>query len=182
MAAATDTTKRADSSFWIVNAIFSAIALSVLAYLLLLRGGSEGGGQSLSFMPAVNAGFNGLSAVLLTLGVLAIRKKRVRQHQLLVIGAFASSSLFLAGYLAYHYAHAETRYPGTGLSRTLYLVLLASHVILSVPVVPLCLAAFYYALTRRFVTHKRITKILFPVWLYVSVTGVIVFFLLRSAY
>ena len=79
-------------------------------------------------------------------------------------------------------AHAETRYPGTGLSRTLYLVLLASHVILSVPVVPLCLAAFYYALRKRFDTHKRITRFLFPVWLYVSVTGVIVFFLLRSAY
>lgn len=185
MAAATDTTKRSDSSFWIVNAIFSAIALSVLAYLLLLRGGSrgsQGGWHSLSFMPAVNAGFNGLSAILLTLGVLAIRKKRVRQHQFLVIGAFASSSLFLAGYLAYHYVHAETHYPGSGIARTLYLVLLASHVILSVPVVPLCLAAFYYALTRRFVTHRRITKILFPVWLYVSVTGVVVFFLLRGAY
>ena len=174
--------EKSDSPFWIVNAIVSAVALSVLAYLLLVRGGSQGGGQSLSFMPAVNAGFNGLSAVLLTLGVLAIRRKRVRQHRMLVIGAFASSSLFLAGYLAYHYAHAETRYPGTGLSRTLYLVLLASHVILSVPVVPLCLAAFYYALRKRFDTHKRITRFLFPVWLYVSVTGVIVFFLLRSAY
>lgn len=181
MAAATDNTKRRDGSFWLINAIVSALALSVLAYLLLLRG-STGGGQSLAFMPAVNAGFNGLSAALLTLGVMAIRKKRVRQHQLLVIGAFASSLLFLAGYLAYHYVHGDTRYPGGGMARVLYLALLASHVILSVPVVPLCLAAFYYALTRRFVTHKRITRVLFPIWLYVSVTGVVVFFLLRSAY
>jgi putative membrane protein len=175
-------TTRSDSRFWLINAIVSAVALAVLAYLLLIRGGSQDGGQSLAFMPAVNAGFNATSAVLLTLGVLAIRKKRVRQHQMLVIGAFASSLLFLAGYLAYHYAHAETKYPGSGLGRTLYLLLLASHVILSVPVVPLCLAAFYYALTRRFDTHKRITKILYPVWLYVSVTGVVVYFLLRSAY
>jgi putative membrane protein len=174
--------KRSDSPFWIINAIVSAIALSVLAYLLLLRGGSQAGGQSLAFMPAVNAGFNGLSAVLLVLGVMAIRKKRVRQHQMLVISAFASSSLFLAGYLAYHYVHGDTHYPGTGAARALYLTLLASHVILSIPVVPLCLAAFYYALTKRFDTHKRITKFLFPIWLYVSVTGVIVFFLLRSAY
>jgi putative membrane protein len=174
---------RNDSRFWLINAIVSAVALAILAYLLLIRRGShDGASSSLAFMPAVNAGFNATSAVLLTLGVLAIRKKRVRQHQMLVIGAFASSLLFLAGYLAYHYAHAETKYPGSGLARTLYLLLLASHVILSVPVVPLCLAAFYYALTRRFETHKRITKILYPIWLYVSVTGVVVFFLLRSAY
>lgn len=174
---------KSDSPFWIINGIVSAVALAVLAYLLLLRGGgSHGNGTSLSFMPAVNAGFNGLSATLLTLGVIAIRRKRVRQHQFYVLGAFASSSLFLAGYLAYHYAHAETRYPGTGLSRVIYLALLASHVVLSIPVVPMCLAAFYYALTRRFETHKRITKVLYPIWLYVSVTGVIVFFFLRSAY
>lgn len=182
MAAATTTTKKSDSPFWILNAIVSAIALAVLAYLLLLRGGTEGGSQSLAFMPAVNAGFNGLSAVLLVLGVRAIRRKHVRQHRMLVIGAFASSSLFLAGYLAYHYVHGDTHYPGAGASRLVYLVLLASHVILSIPVVPLCLGAFYYALTRRFDTHKRITKILYPIWLYVSVTGVVVFFLLRSAY
>ena len=173
---------RSDSPFWIVNAIVSAVALAVLAYLLLLRGGSQGGQESLAFMPAVNAAFNGLSALLLTLGVMAIRKKRVRQHRMLVIGAFASSLLFFAGYLAYHYVHGDTRYPGAGLSRSLYLVLLASHVILSIPVVPLCLAAFYYALTRRFDTHRRITRFLYPMWLYVSVTGVLVFFLLRSAY
>ncbi len=183
MAAASTPTKQwSDGSFWIVNAVVSAVALAVLAYLLLLRGGGSSGGASLSFMPAVNAAFNGLSAILLTLGVVAIRNKRVRQHQIFVLGAFASSALFLAGYLAYHYAHGETHYPGHGLSRVLYLSLLASHVILSVPVVPLCFAAFYYALTRRFETHKRITRILYPVWLYVSVTGVVVFFFLRSAY
>lgn len=174
--------KKSDSPFWIVNAIVSTVALAVLTYLLLLRGGSQGGGQSLAFMPAVNAAFNGLSAILLVLAVRAIRKKRVRQHQMLVISAFASSSLFLAGYLAYHYVHGDTHYPGAGAARVFYLVLLASHVILSIPVVPLCLAAFYYALTRRFDTHKRITRFLYPIWLYVSITGVVVFLLLRSAY
>ena len=174
--------RKSDSPFWVVNAIASSVALAVLAYLLLLRGGSGGGGQSLSFMPAVNAAFNGMSAVLLTLGVMAIRKKKVRQHRMLVIGAFASSSLFLAGYLSYHYVHGETHYPGAGAAKVFYLALLASHVLLSLPVVPLCLAAFYYALTGRFETHKRITKFLYPVWLYVSVTGVVVFCLLRSAY
>ena len=179
---AVPTSNKSDGRFWVINAIVSAVALAILAYLLLLRGGSAGGGQSLSFMPAVNATFNGLSAVLLAAGVVAIKRKKVRQHQLLVIAAFASSALFLAGYLAYHYVHGETHYPGTGGMRTFYLVLLASHVLLSVPVVPMCLGAFYYALTRRFTTHKKITKVLYPVWLYVSVTGVLVYFLLRSAY
>lgn len=172
---------REDRPFWIVNGVVSVLALSVLAYLLLIRHGS-GDREALAFMPAVNAAFNGLAAVLLVLGVHAIRNKRVARHQALMISAFASSTFFLVGYLAYHYVHGDTKYPGTGGARVAYLALLATHVILSIPVVPMCLAAFYFAFRRRFDTHKKITRILFPIWLYVSVTGVVVFFLLRSAY
>lgn len=171
----------APRSFWVVNALVSVVALSVLAYVLLIRTGSHGS-DALSFMPAVNAAFNATSAVLLVLAVRAIRRKQVRRHRALVVGAFASSVFFLVGYLAYHYVHGDTPYPGTGLPRVLYLVMLASHVLLSIPVVPLCIAAFYFALTGRFTTHKRITRVLFPMWLYVSVTGVLVFVALRSAY
>jgi putative membrane protein len=170
-----------DRPFWIVNGVVSVLALSVLAYLLLIRHGSGGDGTALSFMPAINAAFNGTSAVLLVLAVLAIKDKRVARHQALMLSAFASSSFFLVGYLAYHYVHGDSRYPGQGGMRVAYLLLLASHVILSLPVVPMCLAAFYFAFKRRFVTHKKITKLLFPIWLYVSVTGVLVFFMLRSA-
>lgn len=170
-----------DRPFWIMNAAVSIVALSILAYLLLIRQVS-GAGSQLAFMPAVNAGFNALSAVLLVLAVVAIKRRRIAAHQRLMLSAFASSACFLVGYLAYHFVHGDTRYPGAGAERTLYLALLASHVILSVPVVPMCLAAFYFAFQRRFETHKKITRVLFPVWLYVSVTGVIVFVLLRSAY
>jgi len=114
--------------------------------------------------------------------VIAIKKKQIARHQALMISAFAASSFFLVGYLAYHYVHGDTKYPGTGGMRVAYLVLLASHVVLSIPVVPMCLAAFYFAFRRKFATHKTITKFLFPIWLYVSVTGVLVFFMLRSAY
>ncbi|MBX3228674.1 MAG: DUF420 domain-containing protein [Labilithrix sp.] len=172
---------REDRPFWIVNGVLSVGALSVLGYLLLLRHGS-GDREALSFMPSVNAAFNGLAAVLLVLAVRAIKRKQVARHQALMLSAFASSAFFLVGYLAYHYVHGDTRYPGTGGARVAYLLLLASHVILSIPVVPMCLAAFYFAFKRRFATHKKITKVLFPIWLYVSVTGVVVFFLLRSAY
>jgi putative membrane protein len=164
-----------DRPFWIVNGIVSALALAVLAYLLLIRRGTDP--NALTFMPAVNATFNATSAVLLVLAVRTIRRDRkdMLRHRRLVLGAFACSVFFLAGYLAYHYVHGDTRYPGTGPVRVLYLLFLASHVLLSIPVVPLCLAAFYFALRNRFAVHTRITRILYPMWLYVSVTGVLVF-------
>ncbi|HVH46796.1 MAG TPA: DUF420 domain-containing protein [Labilithrix sp.] len=173
--------ENADRPFWIVNGVVSVLALALLAYLLLLRRGS-GDPTSLSFMPAVNATFNGAAAVLLVLAVSAIKKKQVARHQKLMLSAFGASTFFLVGYLAYHYVHGDTKYPGTGGARIAYLALLASHVLLSIPVVPMCLAAFYFAFRRRFDTHKKITRFLFPIWLYVSVTGVVVFVLLRSAY
>lgn len=174
--------RKSDRPFWIVNAVVSILALAGLAYLLLLRQGSRADAHALSFMPAINASFNAASAVLLVLGVRAIKAKQVARHQTLMLSAFASSTFFLVGYLAYHYVHGDTKYPGTGSLRVAYLVLLASHVLLSIPVVPLCLAAFYYAFRRSFTTHKRITKVLFPIWLYVSITGVLVFAMLRTAY
>jgi putative membrane protein len=173
---------RGDRPFWILNGVVSVVALSILAYLLLIRRGAGGDGAALSFMPAINATFNGASAVLLVLAVRAIKNKRVAQHQALMLSAFASSAFFLVGYLAYHYVHGDTKYPGQGGARAAYLLLLASHVVLSIPVVPMCLAAFYFAFQRRFATHKRLTRVLFPIWLYVSVTGVLVFFMLRGAY
>lgn len=171
-----------DRPFWIINGIVSIAALALLAYLLLLRQGGHNDGTSLAFMPAINASFNGLAAVLLVLGVLAIKQKKQAQHQALMLGAFASSTFFLVGYLAYHYVHGDTKYPGSGGAKVAYLLLLASHVLLSIPVVPLALAAFYYAFQKNFTVHRKITKFLFPIWLYVSVTGVVVFALLRSAY
>lgn len=174
--------ERGDRPFWIVNGVVSVAALSVLAYLLLIRHGSGGDRDALSFMPAINAAFNATSAVLLVLGVRAIKQKRVALHQRLMLSAFASSTFFLVGYLAYHYVHGDSKYPGHGGVRVAYLLLLASHVILSIPVVPMCLAAFYFAFKQRFTTHKKITRLLFPVWLYVSVTGVLVYFMLRSAH
>ncbi len=172
---------KGDRPFWIVNGVVSVVALSVLAYLLLIRQGS-GDRTALAFMPAVNASFNAAAAVLLVLAVLAIKRKQVARHQALMLSAFASSTFFLVGYLAYHYVHGDTRFPGQGPLRAAYLALLASHVLLSIPVVPMCLAAFYFAFRREFSTHKKITRFLFPIWLYVSVTGVLVFAMLRSAY
>ena len=111
----------------------------------------------------------------------AIRKKRPDLHKYLVVSAFAASSLFLVGYLAYHYIHGDTRYQGQGPIRLFYFALLISHILLSVVVVPGALAAFWFAARRQFTRHTRVTRWLMPIWLYVSVTGVAIFFMLRGA-
>jgi putative membrane protein len=94
-----------------------------------------------------------------------------------MVAALTASALFLICYVAYHYVHGDTKY--TGEYRAVYLPLLASHVILSMPVLPLALTAVWFAITKRFALHKKVTRIALPIWLYVSVTGVLVYFFLR---
>lgn len=170
---------RADRAYFISIAVASAAALALLSWLLLLRKGDASLDLDLRFMPAVNAGLNATAATLLTLGWLAIRQQRTELHRRLMVSAFAASSLFLVGYLAYHYVHGDTKYVGP--YRGPYLALLASHVLLSIPVVPMALLAFYFAWRKRFTAHKRVTRFLAPIWLYVSVTGVVVYFVLRGS-
>lgn len=173
-------TPEGDRSFYIANAILCAVALGVLAWILLLR--RPGGDPSqLAFMPAINATMNSLSASFLVAGFLAIKRKRVALHRGLMLSAFGASSLFLAGYLVYHYVHGDTRYPVGAPLRGFYLALLASHVLLSIVALPLVLTTFWFALKGRTQTHRKVAKVTLPLWLYVSVTGVLVFFMLRFA-
>jgi putative membrane protein len=168
-----------DRRFMIANALVSGLALALLAWLLLLRGGGSGG-AALSFMPAVNASLNACAALLLVAGYRAIKSKNRRLHKRLMISAFCASSLFLVCYIIYHYVHGDTKFLGQGPLRVVYFSVLISHVLLSISIVPLALAAFYYAFQARWVTHKKITRFLYPSWLYVSVTGVAIFFMLRA--
>ena len=167
-----------DRPFLVINAVVSALALGLLAWLLLIRRGSAGGAD-LSFMPAVNASLNATAAVLLVAGYRAIKRRQTRVHKRLMVSAFCASSLFLVGYVAYHYVHGDTKYAGEGALRVLYFAILISHVLLSMAIVPMALASFYYAFRERFSTHAKVARILFPIWLYVSVTGVVIFFMLR---
>jgi putative membrane protein len=169
-----------DRTFFLFNAVVSATALSFLGYLLLVRKGGAGG-LDLRFLPSVNASFNALAASFLMVGYAAIRRRNVRLHKFMMVSAFAASTLFLLCYVLYHYAHGDTRYQGVGVSRVAYLCLLASHVLLSMTVVPLALTTFYFAYKKRFALHRKVAKIALPVWLYVSVTGVVIFFMLRGS-
>jgi uncharacterized membrane protein YozB (DUF420 family) len=134
--------------------------------------------------PAINAALNGTSAVLLLTGRRLIAQRKIQQHRAVMISAVITSSLFLACYLTYHallqiYAHgAITRFRGTGLSRPIYFSILLSHTILAVVTVPLVLITLNRGLNARFDKHRAIARWTFPIWLYVSVTGVVIYFML----
>ena len=170
---------RSHRAFAIFNAVVSVTGVSFIAFVLL-RGRGSAGGDDLSFMPAVNATLNAIAAACLTAGWIAIRRRAVQLHRLLMVAAFAVSAVFLVGYLWYHQVHGDTRFTGTGPLRTVYFVILASHILLSITVVPLSLTAFYLAYIRSFARHRRLNRIFLPIWLYVSVTGVLIYFLLRA--
>jgi putative membrane protein len=178
MTGPTNTLPRSDRLFFIFNALVSSAALAFIAFILLRK--TDGDGPDLSFMPAVNACFNALAATFLVLGYVAIRRRRIALHRLCMVSAFALSSLFLVGYLLYHSVHGDTKFTGTGALRAIYFAVLISHILLSITVVPLALTSFYLAFVRSFSRHRRLNRIFLPIWLYVSVTGVVLFFLLRK--
>ena len=136
----------------------------------------------LSYFPALDATLNAASALLLTLGYCFIRNKRVLAHKICMLSAFATSMLFLICYLWYHYHHGVTRFPRQGAVRDFYLTLLTSHTVLAVVIVPLVLTTLYRAWRGWFGRHKQIARWTLPLWLYVSVTGVVVYWMLYHLY
>jgi uncharacterized membrane protein YozB (DUF420 family) len=138
--------------------------------------------MDISYLPHVNACLNGTSAVLLFSGYLFIRSGNVAAHRTCQVSALLVSILFLASYLTYHFNHGTTRFQGTGLARPIYFTVLTSHTILAIVIVPLVALTFYRAFRRDFIRHRRIARITLPLWLYVSITGVIVYLMLYQIY
>jgi putative membrane protein len=171
--------RTSDRTFFIFNAVLSALALAFLAYILLVRRGA--GGADLRFLPPVNAALNATAGALLVAGWLAIKRRAIRVHKYLMVAAFAASALFLVCYLAYHFVHGDTKYQGEGTLRAIYFFVLISHIVLSMGIVPMALTAFFFAFKRQFARHKKVAKVLLPIWLYVSITGVAIFFMLRGS-
>ena len=133
-------------------------------------------------LPAVNAFLNGLSAVLLFSGYMFIRRGKVPYHRACMLSAFVSSSIFLACYLYFHFNAGMVRFSGQGWVRPVYFTLLTTHTILAIVIVPLVLIALYRALTNQFVRHRAIARWTYPLWMYVSVTGVVVYLLLYQIF
>ena len=138
--------------------------------------------EYISYLPHLNACLNGTSAILLFSGWRFIRARNVVAHRACQIGALIVSLLFLTSYLTYHFNHGTTRFQGTGLARPIYFTVLTSHTILAIVIVPLVVLTFYRAFRNDFVRHRRIARITLPLWLYVSITGVIVYLMLYQIY
>ena len=138
--------------------------------------------EPLSFLPPIYAVINGITAVVLIAALVAIKNKKIRLHQSLMTTAIALSVLFLVMYVAYHLTSDSTKYGGEGQIRLVYFVLLISHIALSIAVIPLVLITYVRALAEQFDRHKKIARITFPIWLYVAITGVIVFLMISPYY
>lgn len=138
--------------------------------------------ELIPYLPHLNACLNTTSATLLIVGYLFIRSGNIKAHRACQISALGVSLLFLTSYLTYHFNHGATRFQGTGMVRTFYFTILTSHTILAVVIVPLVIITFYRAFRGDFVRHRKIARITLPLWLYVCVTGVIVYLMLYQIY
>ena len=138
--------------------------------------------EPLSFLPPIYATINGITAAVLIAAVMAIIKGNRKLHERLMTFAIALSLAFLVMYVAYHMTSDSTKFGGEGVIRLVYFVLLISHIILSIAVIPLVLISYVRALAAKFDQHKKIAKITFPIWLYVAVTGVIVYIMIAPYY
>ncbi|MEO6953667.1 MAG: DUF420 domain-containing protein [Polyangia bacterium] len=158
--------------------VVSGVAVAFLLWLLYVHEAPPEFASRLQFLPALNAVLNGCAALSLVVGFSLIRARNIRAHRNAMIVAFSFSTVFLLSYITHHALHGSTYYPGHSTMRSVYLVLLSSHVLLSVVALPLVLVTFFFSLTRRFPQHRRIARWTFPLWLYVSVTGVVVYLML----
>lgn len=183
MTTATPSSKRPSNTRPAIAAILaiSAAATLFLFWLIYVHPASDAGSTQLTFLPALNALLNALSATALLIGFTFIRSRRITAHKRSMITAFGFSTLFLVSYIIHHALHGDVRYPAQAAWRGVYLPLLASHIILAVVTLPLVLVTFFFSLTGRFPQHRKIARWTFPLWLYVSVTGVVTYVMLRLA-
>jgi putative membrane protein len=132
----------------------------------------------LSKLPLVNACLNFSAFVTLFVAWIKIKQGKREEHKRLMLLALAISSIFLVSYVTYHYFHGRTTYQGQGILRTIYFFILATHTPLAMTVVPLAIVALVFAFKGKFESHKKVTRFLYPIWVYVSITGVVIYLML----
>ena len=138
--------------------------------------------EPLTFLPSIYATINGLTAIILILAVVAIKNKNRKRHENLMKFAIALSVVFLVLYVAYHMTSDSTKFGGEGAIKYVYYFILFTHIVLSVIIIPFVLITYVRAITNNFEKHKKIAKITFPIWLYVAVTGVVVYLMISPYY
>jgi putative membrane protein len=139
-------------------------------------------GFDTSFLPPIYASLNALTAVFLVAGVISIKNKKIETHRKFMTSAIVFSALFLVLYVVYHSTSDSTPYGGEGWIRSVYFTLLISHILLSIIIIPLVLVTYVRALAKRFDKHRKIARITFPIWLYVAITGVVVYLMISPYY
>lgn len=164
---------------WILG--LSAAISAFLFWLIYFRDASaEGAPAWVTHLPATNAVLNGLAACCLVMGFVAIRSGRRTVHMRWMVTAVTFSALFLVSYVTYHQFHGDTPFPGTGFVRPIYFFILISHIALSIMALPMVMLTVLWAMLSKFDQHRAIARWTLPVWLYVSVTGVVVFLFLKA--
>ena len=158
----------------------SAAATLFLFWLIYVHPAAASSDQY-AFLPALNAVLNGMSAIALLIGFTFIRSRNIKAHRAAMITAFGFSTLFLVSYIMHHALHGDVRYPAHAAWRSVYLPLLASHIVLATVALPMILVTFFFSLSGRIPQHRKIARWTFPLWLYVSVTGVVTYVMLRLA-
>lgn len=166
---------------WIILlSIVIPVAVAVLFMVKLKDLGFDV--SPLPFLPPIYATINGLTAVLLVIAVVAVKNGKLKLHENLMKCAIGCSLLFLLMYIAYHMTTPSTKFGGEGAIKYLYFFILLTHILLSIAIIPLVLVTYVRALAERFDRHKKIAKITFPLWLYVAVTGVVVYLMISPYY
>jgi len=160
---------------WVIGAL-TAIVIGGIALVIYVPHGGHAGGSS--WLPAINAALNATATVLLSTGYVLIRRRRIAAHRACMVAAFAASSLFLITYLIHHARVGSVPFHGAGWLRPVYFGLLVPHIVLAALVVPLALTTIHRAWRGRFDRHRRLARVTLPIWLYVSVSGVLVYVLL----
>ena len=174
--------KNNESRYLALIAVLSIAIPVVVAYLFYMPKSGDAAPVNVSFLPKLHAILNSLTAVALVVGYFFIKKGNQVAHRAAMFSAFVLSSLFLISYVTYHYFGESTAYGGEGIMRSIYFFVLITHIILAAAIVPLVLLTIYFAITGNFARHTRFSRWTFPIWLYVSVTGVLVYFMISPYY
>ena len=164
------------------NRLIVAVSILVPVVVAILFTVRIPGVEPLTFLPPIYAGINALTAILLIVSVILIKRKKRKLHALLMRICIVLSLLFLVMYIAYHMTSDPTPFGGEGTIKYIYYFILISHILLSICVIPFVLITYVRAITNNIVMHKKIAKITFPLWLYVAVTGVIVYLMISPYY
>jgi putative membrane protein len=175
-----DEQRRNQTTMWLINIVSIAVPI-VVAVLLGIRTKVDLGAWT-KILPHVIGGINSLTSILLVIGFLAIRQRKIAVHRACMSSAIVLGALFLVCYVTYHLSNPSTSFGGVGTIRYVYYFVLLSHILLSLVVLPLVLRAFAYAWCGMFELHRRIARFAFPIWLYVSLSGVIAYLMISPYY